>query len=48
MTLLSDWRESIELLNSHEVEYLIVGTWDRAFYGVPRSTGDESTVIAST
>ncbi len=40
MMLLPDWREFIELLNSHGVEYVIVGAWARAFYGVPRSTGD--------
>jgi hypothetical protein len=40
MTLLPDWREFIELLNSHAVEYVIVGAWARAFHGVPRSTGD--------
>jgi len=40
MTLLPDWREFIALLNSHGVDYLIVGAWARAFHGVPRSTGD--------
>jgi hypothetical protein len=40
MTLLPDWREFIELLNSHNVEYLLVGAWARSFHGVPRSTGD--------
>ena len=40
MTLLPDWREFIELLNSHAVDYVIVGAWARAFHGVPRSTGD--------
>jgi hypothetical protein len=40
MTLLPDWREFIALLNSHAVDYLIVGAWARAFHGVPRSTGD--------
>jgi hypothetical protein len=40
MTLLPDWLEFIELLNSHGVEYVIVGAWARAFYGPPRSTGD--------
>ncbi|HLK63400.1 MAG TPA: hypothetical protein VKU19_08170 [Bryobacteraceae bacterium] len=40
MTLLPDWREFIELLNSHRVDYVIVGAWARAFHGVPRSTGD--------
>jgi hypothetical protein len=40
MTLLPGWREFIALLNSHAVDYLIVGAWARAFHGVPRSTGD--------
>jgi hypothetical protein len=40
MTLLPDWREFIELLNSHAVDYVIVGAWARAFHGIPRSTGD--------
>jgi len=40
MKLHPDWREFIELLNSHEVEYLIVGAYARALHGVPRSTGD--------
>jgi len=40
MTLLPDWREFIESLNSQSVEYVIVGAWARSFYGVPRSTGD--------
>ena len=40
MDLLPDWREFIELLNFHSVEYVIVGAWARAFHGVPRSTGD--------
>src|SRR5262245_10627356 len=40
MNLLPDWREFIELLNSHGVEYVVVGAWARAFHGIPRSTGD--------
>jgi hypothetical protein len=40
MTLLPDWREFIALLNSHSVEYIVVGAWARSFYGVPRATGD--------
>ena len=40
MTLLPDWREFIELLNRHEVDYIVVGAWARAFHGIPRSTGD--------
>lgn len=40
MKLPPDWREFIALLNSHSVEYVVVGAWARAFHGVPRSTGD--------
>ena len=40
MTLLPDWREFIELLTAHAVEYVVVGAWARAFHGIPRSTGD--------
>lgn len=40
MKLQKDLREFIELLNSHKVEYLIVGGHAVAFYGYPRYTGD--------
>ncbi|MBZ5592663.1 MAG: hypothetical protein LAP39_10540 [Acidobacteriia bacterium] len=40
MPLQKDLREFIESLNSHHVEYLIVGAFALAFHGVPRSTGD--------
>lgn len=40
MPLQKDLREFIESLNSHRVEYLIVGAFALAFHGVPRSTGD--------
>ena len=36
----SDWREFIELLNSHGVEYVVIGAHARAFHGIPRSTMD--------
>lgn len=35
-----DFREFIELLNSHEVRYLIVGGYAVAYHGYPRMTGD--------
>lgn len=38
--LQEDLREFIALLNSHEVEYLIVGGHAAAFHGYPRFTGD--------
>ena len=40
MTLHPDWLAFIELLNSHGVEYVIVGAWARVFHGIPRATGD--------
>lgn len=48
MTLFPDWREFIELLNSHSVDYVIVGAWARAFHGVPRSTGDIDFFVRSS
>lgn len=39
-TLQADLKEFIELLNSHGVEYLIVGGHAVAFHGHPRFTGD--------
>ncbi len=38
--LQADLREFVELLNSHGVEYLIVGGHAVAFHGHPRYTGD--------
>ncbi|MFH0921402.1 MAG: nucleotidyl transferase AbiEii/AbiGii toxin family protein [Fibrobacterota bacterium] len=35
-----DYKELVALLNSNNVEYVIVGGYARAFYGSPRYTGD--------
>jgi len=35
-----DFKEFIELLNTHNVEYLVVGAYAVAIYGHPRYTGD--------
>jgi len=40
MKLQKDLREFIALLNSHAVEYLVVGAHCLAFHGLPRFTGD--------
>jgi hypothetical protein len=40
MPLHPDWKEFLELLNSHGVDYLIVGAHARGFYGIPRFTRD--------
>ena len=40
MPLNKDLREFVALLNSHQVEFLIVGAYAVAFHGYPRYTGD--------
>ena len=40
MNLEPDFRDFIELLNKHEVEYMVVGGYALAFHGEPRFTGD--------
>ena len=40
MEIQKDFKELLELFNSHKVEYLIVGAYALAFHGAPRFTGD--------
>jgi len=40
MEVQEDFREFLELLNAHEVQFLIVGGYALAFHGAPRFTGD--------
>ena len=40
LKLPTDLREFIELLNSHDAHYLIVGGYAVAYHGYPRTTGD--------
>src|ERR1700757_4924051 len=40
MPLSKDLREFVGLLNANKVEYLIVGAFAVAYYGVPRYTAD--------
>jgi len=40
MPLHPDWKEFLQLLNSHSVEYLVVGAHARALHGMPRYTRD--------
>ena len=40
MELNQDFREFIELLNVHKVEYLVVGGYAVGYHGRPRYTGD--------
>jgi hypothetical protein len=46
--LQADLREFIGLLNSHKVEYLVVGGHAVAFHGHPRFTGDIDFLIRTT
>jgi hypothetical protein len=48
MGLSKDWREFLELLNSRDVEYVIVGAQSLAFHGKPRYTGDLDILIRPT
>ena len=40
MEIQQDFKELLELLNRHNVEYIIVGAYALAHYGAPRYTGD--------
>lgn len=48
MKLQKDLREFIELLNSHGVEYLVVGGHAVAFHGYVRYTGDIDFLVRPT
>lgn len=48
MAVPKDLREFIESLNSHGVEYLIVGAHALAFHGFPRYTGHVDLLLRST
>ena len=40
MVPLNHWKEFIELLNGHNVRYMVVGGYAVAFHGYPRYTKD--------
>jgi hypothetical protein len=40
MEIQKDFKELLELFNTHKVEYIIVGGYALAFHGAPRFTGD--------
>ena len=48
MKLSSDLKEFIELLNSHKVEYIIVGAHALAWHGLPRYTKNIDLLIRPT
>lgn len=48
MPLSKDLREFVELLNANKVEYVVVGAFAVAFYGVPRYTADLDLLLRPT
>ena len=48
MPLNKDLREFLGLLNSNEVEYLVVGAFAVAFHGFPRYTADLDQLVRPT
>ena len=40
------FKEFLQLLNSNEVEYLLVGGYAVGYYGYPRATGDMDVGVA--
>jgi hypothetical protein len=48
MPLPEDWRAFIESLNSHGVEYLVVGAVALAHHGHPRYTGDLDVLVRNS
>ena len=36
----SDFKDFLQILNSHEVEYLLIGGYAVGYYGYIRTTGD--------
>ena len=47
MEIQPDFRDLLELFNSHRVKYLIVGGYALAFHGAPRYTGDIDIFVES-
>ncbi|WP_446008214.1 nucleotidyltransferase [Candidatus Electrothrix sp.] len=43
-----DFREFLRLLNSHKVEYLLIGGFAVGYHGYPRATGDMDIWIATS
>lgn len=48
MALRQDWKEFIELLNFHHVEYVLVGAFAVSYHAIPRNTGDIDFLIRPT
>lgn len=42
-----DFSEFLKLLNSKQIEYLLIGGWAVGYYGYPRATGDMDIWVSS-
>ena len=42
----SDFKEFLQLLNEHQVEYLLIGGYAVGYHGYPRTTGDMDVWVA--
>ena len=47
MEIQPNFKDLLELLNSHKVNYIIVGAYALAYHGVPRATGDIDILVRS-
>jgi len=45
MEIQEDFKELLELLNAHDVDYMIVGGYALAYHGAPRYTGDMDVLV---
>jgi len=41
-----DFKEFLQLLNDHQVDYLLIGGYAVGYYGYPRATGDMDIWVA--
>ena len=48
MEVQPDFKELLELFNSHNVDFIIVGGYALAFHGAPRFTGDIDVLVKPT
>ncbi len=48
LQLPDDFKEFLKLLNSHKVEYLLIGGFAVGYYGYPRATNDIDVWVART
>lgn len=42
----TDFKEFLQLLNEHQVEYLLIGGYAVGYHGYPRTTGDRGVWVA--